>query len=63
MKANAAVALLAGEVLAAAAAPADERFAVATLENGASIGFALVRTGVPEASDAMGERRCRARTR
>ena len=50
MKAHAALALLAGGVLAAAAASADERFAVATLENGTSIGFALVRTGAPGAS-------------
>jgi tetratricopeptide (TPR) repeat protein len=55
MKAMAALALLAAGTLAAAAAPADERFAVATLENGTSIGFALVRTGGPGASEAMGE--------
>ena len=55
MKPNAALALLAGGLLAAAAAPADERFAVATLENGTSIGFALVRTGETGASEAMGE--------
>jgi tetratricopeptide (TPR) repeat protein len=55
MKANAAVALVAAGVFAAAAAAADERFAVATLENGTSIGFALVRTGESGASEAMGE--------
>ncbi len=47
--------MLAAAVLAAAAARADERFAFATLENGASIGFALVRTGEAGPSEAMGE--------
>ena len=39
----------------AAAARADERLAFATLENGSSIGFALVRTGGEGPSEAMGE--------
>ena len=39
----------------ATAARADERFAFATLENGSSIGFALVRTGGEGPSEAMGE--------
>ena len=39
----------------ATAARADERFAFATLENGSSIGFALVRTGAEGPSEAMGE--------
>jgi tetratricopeptide (TPR) repeat protein len=50
-----AAALAAAAILAAAAARADERFAFATLENGASIGFALVRTGGAGPSEAMGE--------
>jgi tetratricopeptide (TPR) repeat protein len=48
----------AGLVLCAvsvAAAPAGERFAFATLENGTSVGFALVRTGVPGNEEAIGE--------
>lgn len=40
---------------AVAASAADERFAFATLENGASIGFALVRSGEAGPADAMGE--------
>jgi len=55
MKTRTAAALVAGAVLAAAAARADERFAFATLENGASIGFALVRTGETGPTGAMGE--------
>ena len=46
---------LAVAVLASSAAPAQERFAFATLENGASMGFALVRTGEKGPSEAMGE--------
>jgi tetratricopeptide (TPR) repeat protein len=45
-------------LLAAALAPAPttgERFAFARLENGASIGFALLRSGGPGASVAIGE--------
>jgi tetratricopeptide (TPR) repeat protein len=45
-------------LLAAALAPASgahERFAFATLENGASIGFALLRSGGPEPAVAIGE--------
>jgi hypothetical protein len=53
MKAAAAALVLAAGL--AAAAPADERFAFATLENGSSIGFALVRTGAEGPSEAMGE--------
>ncbi|HXK10079.1 MAG TPA: tetratricopeptide repeat protein [Vicinamibacteria bacterium] len=49
-----AAAWLAAACLAAAAAPAEERFAFATLENGASIGFALVRTGETGPSETMG---------
>jgi len=54
MRAKAA-AWLAVAVLASSAAPAQERFAFATLENGASMGFALVRTGGTGSSEAMGE--------
>jgi tetratricopeptide (TPR) repeat protein len=54
MKAKAA-AWLAVAVLASSAAPAQERFAFATLENGASMGFALVRTGRAGSAEAMGE--------
>jgi Tfp pilus assembly protein PilF len=51
-----ALALAAAAALAASAAtPADERFAFATLENGTSIGFALVRTGQAGTAGAMGE--------
>jgi len=50
-----AAAWLAVAVLVPSAAPAQERFAFATLENGASMGFALVRTGGTESSEAMGE--------
>jgi Flp pilus assembly protein TadD len=50
---TAAVALVAA--LAAAAARADEGVAVATLENGASIGFALVRTGTKGPAGAIGD--------
>ena len=39
----------------AATARADERFAFATLENGTSVGFALVRTGEAGPSGSMGE--------
>jgi tetratricopeptide (TPR) repeat protein len=50
-----AAAFLTAAVLAAAAASSDERFVFATLENGASAGFALVRTGETGPSGAMGE--------
>jgi tetratricopeptide (TPR) repeat protein len=53
MKTTAAALVLAAGL--AAAAHADERFAFATLENGSSIGFALVRTGAEGPSEAMGE--------
>jgi len=53
MKTMAAALVLAAGL--AAAARADERFAFATLENGSSIGFALVRTGGEGPSEAMGE--------
>ncbi len=53
MKAGAAALLLAAS--AAVAAGEDERFAFATLENGASAGFALARTGKAGPSGAMGE--------
>ena len=53
MKTTAAALVLA--VTFAAAARADERFAFATLENGTSIGFALVRTGGEGPSEAIGE--------
>jgi tetratricopeptide (TPR) repeat protein len=53
MKATAAALVLAAGL--ATAARADERFAFATLENGSSIGFALVRTGGEGSSEAMGE--------
>jgi len=55
------VALVAA-LAAGAVARADEGVALATLENGASIGFALVRTGAPGPAGAIGERPCRART-
>jgi tetratricopeptide (TPR) repeat protein len=51
---TATAALLASAVLAAAAG-ADERFVFATLQNGTSVGFALVRTGEAGPSGAMGE--------
>jgi len=50
-----AAAWLAVAILAPSAAPAQERFAFATLENGASMGFALVRTGGTSSSEPMGE--------
>jgi Tfp pilus assembly protein PilF len=50
-----AAAWLAVAILVPSAAPAQERFAFATLENGASMGFALVRTGGTGSSEAMGE--------
>jgi tetratricopeptide (TPR) repeat protein len=53
MTACAAALLLAAS--ATAAAGANERFAFATLENGASAGFALARTGEAGPSGAMGE--------
>ncbi|HUL80478.1 MAG TPA: tetratricopeptide repeat protein [Vicinamibacteria bacterium] len=53
MRARAA-AWLAAAFLAPTAAPAEERFAFATLENGASMGFALVRTGETSSSETMG---------
>jgi tetratricopeptide (TPR) repeat protein len=49
------VALLATAVPFADAARADERFAFATLGNGTSIGFALVRTGEAGPSGSIGE--------
>jgi tetratricopeptide (TPR) repeat protein len=49
-----AAAWLAVAVLASSAAPAEERFAFASLENGASMGFALVRTGEAGPSEPMG---------
>jgi len=49
-----AAALLVGAALASPAV-ADERFARATLENGTSIGFALVRTGEAGPSASMAE--------
>lgn len=53
MKTRAAVLLVAAGL--AATARADERFAFATLENGTSVGFALVRTGEAGPSGSMGE--------
>jgi tetratricopeptide (TPR) repeat protein len=53
VKARAAALLLAAS--AAAAAGADERFVFVTLENGASAGFALVRTAEAGPAEAMGE--------
>jgi tetratricopeptide (TPR) repeat protein len=50
-----AAAWLAAALLASAAAPAQDRFAFATLENGASMGFALVRAGQAGPSEAIGE--------
>jgi hypothetical protein len=50
-----AAAWLAVAILVPSAAPAQERFAFATLENGASMGFALVRTGGAGSSEPMGE--------
>ena len=50
-----AAAWLAAGVLASSAAPAQERFAFATLENGASMGFALVRAGQAGPSEPIGE--------
>jgi tetratricopeptide (TPR) repeat protein len=51
----AAAAWLAAAVLASPAATAQDRFAFATLENGAQMGFALVRTGQQGPSEAIGE--------
>ncbi len=53
MKTTAAALVLAAGL--ATAAPADERFAFATLQNGSSIGFALVRTGGEGPAETMGE--------
>ncbi len=53
MTTRAAVLLVAAGL--AATARADERFAFATLENGTSVGFALVRTGEAGPSGSMGE--------
>jgi predicted Zn-dependent protease len=50
-----AAAWLAVAILVPSAAPAQERFAFATLENGASMGFALVRTGGAGSSEPMEE--------
>ena len=46
---------LAVAVLASSAATAQDRFAFATLENGAQMGFALVRAGQEGSSEAIGE--------
>jgi tetratricopeptide (TPR) repeat protein len=46
---------LAVAVLASSAATAQDRFAFATLENGAQMGFALVRAGEEGSSEAIGE--------
>jgi Flp pilus assembly protein TadD len=46
---------LAVALLASSSAPAQERFAFATLENGASMGFALVRAGQAGPSEPIGE--------
>ncbi len=46
---------LAVAVLASSAATAQDRFAFATLENGAQMGFALVRAGQEGPSEAIGE--------
>jgi tetratricopeptide (TPR) repeat protein len=48
-------AVLAAGLAVALPAPAEERFASATLENGTSIAFALVRTGEGAPGGAMGE--------
>ena len=53
MKTRAAALLVAAGLVATARA--DERFAFATLENGTSVGFALVRTGEAGPSGSMGE--------
>jgi len=53
MKTTAAALVLVAGI--ATGARADERFAFATLENGTSIGFALVRTGGEGPSEGMGE--------
>jgi len=45
---------LAVALLASSAATAQDRFAFATLENGASMGFALVRAGQEGSSEAIG---------
>jgi tetratricopeptide (TPR) repeat protein len=50
-----AAAWLAVAVLASSAAPAQERFAFATLENGASMGFALVQSGQAGPSEPIDE--------
>jgi Flp pilus assembly protein TadD len=50
-----AAAWLAVAVLASSAAPAQDRFAFATLENGASMGFALVRSGQAGPTEPIGE--------
>jgi tetratricopeptide (TPR) repeat protein len=50
-----AAAWLAVAVLASSAATAQDRFAFATLENGAQMGFALVRSGQQGPSEAIGE--------
>ncbi len=55
MRRTAAAACLAVSLAAPAAAHAEEGVALATLENGASIGFALVRTGGAGPAAAMGE--------
>jgi tetratricopeptide (TPR) repeat protein len=50
-----AVATLVAALVAPAARAEEGAFAFATLENGTSIGFALVRTGAPSAAGAIGE--------
>ncbi len=55
MRLAAAVAFLAAWSAAVAAAQADEGVAIVTLENGASIGFALIRTGGQKPGGAIGE--------
>ena len=55
MKKKMATAAFLAAAFTAVVADADERFAFATLENGASIGFALVRTGEPGPGGAIGE--------
>lgn len=52
---RAALAALAVALVAPALAGAEEGYALATLENGASIGFALVRTGAQAPGGSIGE--------
>jgi tetratricopeptide (TPR) repeat protein len=55
MRTTARAVLFAAAIAMAAAATAEERFAFATLENGASIGFALARTGETGSAGGIGE--------